>query len=189
MSVAAPGHVPRLLLLNSVDAVGVRSVARYIQEAWPAVVFDVEAQAGVIERGMPTAYHDARHAEALSAAMRHAAVQVGATLAHHFGPLVVVPATLGRRQDVAEIERGLEDRQVRFAHVVVDVPTRVLGADPALVATAELLALHTANARLDVTGCDEAGVAADLVGVLLAMGWLRQGYWAPPTPPQGWPRG
>jgi hypothetical protein len=179
---APGGHVPRLLLLNSADGEVVRAVAETTRTWWSAIVFDAEAQAVLLQRGMP-GYALNEHAEAVTAVGRHAAVQVGATLAHRFGPFVVVPATIPRRKDVSEMEHSLEGRQVRFGHIVLDSSPANLAADRSLAAAGELLALHAADAHLDVAALAAADPLASFVPLFIDMGWLRQDrHWAAGPP-------
>lgn len=170
---AAAELPPRLLLLNGADRSRVRSVAAFMQVQWPAVSFDAEKLALLVQRGLPDHYAGEHDPGRRLAACRHAAVQVGSTLAHFFRPLVVVPATFTRRYDVAELAQGLSARQVQFAHVVVTVADNEL-ADEHAVQAARELDVMPADARLDATGLDAGAMAAGLVGVLVDLGWLQK---------------
>lgn len=177
---------PRLLLLNSADRARVRSVAAFMQAQWPAASFDAEELARLVHKGLPTHHTGDGDPTRAIAACRHAAVQVGSTLAHLFRPLVVVPATFTRRYDVAELAQGLRARHVQFAHVMVTVAGHEL-PDKHAVRAARELEVMPADARLDATGLDAGAISAGLVGVLVRLGWLHQDrLWAGeniPEPP------
>jgi hypothetical protein len=164
---------PRLLLLNSADRARMRSVAAFMQAHWPAVSFDAEELALLVQRGLPGQYPGDGDPGRSLVACRHAAIQVGSTLAHLFEPLVVVPATLTRRYDVAELAQGLGARRVQFAHVVVTVTDHELPDEHAVRAARELDVMP-ADARFDATGLDAGAISAGLVGVLVQLGWLRR---------------
>lgn len=170
---ATPEPPPRLLLLNGADRARVRSVAAFMQARWPAVSFDAEELAQLVHRGLPTHHIGDGDPMRSLAACRHAAVQVGSTLAHLFRPLVVVPATFARRYDVAELAQGLRARHVQFAHVVLTVAGDDLADEHAVRAATELDVMP-ADARLDATGLDAGSISAGLVGVLVHLGWLRK---------------
>jgi hypothetical protein len=176
---------PRLLLLNSADRARVRSVAAFMQAQWPAATLDADELALLVHRGLPARTGDSDPTRSL-AACRHAAVQVGSTLAHLFRPLVVVPATFTRRYDVAELAQGLRARHVQFAHVMVTVAHHEL-PDEHAVRAARQLDVTPADARLDATGLDAGAISAALVAVLIHFGWLRKDrQWTPddhPEPP------
>jgi hypothetical protein len=192
--IAPPAELPaRLVWLNGPYSIGKRTLAEFVRDHWQVAMFDAEAWGNTLQRGLP-AQHDAGDLQELEVWLR-SVLRLGTELAWAFRPVVVMPATIYRRNAVLQLLDRFRKAGVDVVHVVMSTDEATLRArihDRDVDAYAKRWAIQHLRPslaglsglqdtlQLDATSRSPEQLAKDLARVLYEHDWLTEtGEWTP----------